>query len=500
MAAIITDKIKLQLAQSIFDEFNTANLGDSNNYYYIGIGRSQEWQAEAQTDVVPNTTAADNHDREERLFRYNLQSVKAAENLSFVIPGGPDYDWSANKEYYQYSDAIAGQPQNTYYIRTDENKVYVCIRKGKNSDGTAKTSTAKPDHTNTSLVPETDGYVWKYLYTITTTAANNFLTTNFMPVEFVDSAESTDPRFSQLSVQNAAVPGQIIGYRVVTPGGPYSGTVHSSGIKVGPALTIVGNGTNAKAYAILNPINNSIAAVEVGDSPDAAAISFASDQGAGYNYANVSVSSATLQVGGSNAVIAPVFGPRDGMGADARRDLRSTSLMFNIKPVGGVDVNNDPTWPVDQDYRQIGLIKNIRTDSANGTLFTAEAGTALNKMRANLAFGDGDYLQASGEYQLEFDDDPIIYGTDSNAAGYMVWNDDSATIWYHQTEETGFTQFADGEAITIPGKFAGSMTIDSANIAPDVDRYSGEVLFVSNQSATARDPQQTEDIKVVVRL
>ena len=82
----------------------------------------------------------------------------------------------------------------------------------------------------------------------------------------------------------------------------------------------------------------------------------------------------------------------------------------------------------------------------------------------------------------------------------MVWNDDSATIWYHQTEETGFTQFADGEAITIPGKFAGSMTIDSANIAPDVDRYSGEVLFVSNQSATARDPQQTEDIKVVVRL
>lgn len=500
MAAIITDKIKYQLAQTIFDEFNTANIGDSNNYYYIGIGRSQQWQAADETDVVPETTAADNHEREERLFRYNLQSVKAAESLSFVVPGGPDYDWSANKEYYQYSDAVAGQPQNTYYVRTDENKVYICLRKGKNSDGTPKTSTVKPDHTNTSLAPETDGYVWKYMYTITTTAANNFLTTNFMPVEFVDSAESTDPRFSQLSVQNAAVHGQIIGYRVINPGGPYTGTIHSSGIKVGPALTIVGNGTGAKAFAILNPINNSIAAVEIGEDPDAAASTYIADQGSGYDYANVSVSSATLQVGGTTAVIAPVFGPRGGLGADARADLRSTSLMFNIKPVGGVEVNNEPTWPVDQDYRQIGLIKNIRADSANGPLFTATAGTALKRMRANLAFGDGDYLQASGEYQLEFDDDPIIYGTDSDARGYMVWNDDSATIWYHQTEETGFTQFVDGEAITIPGKFAGNMAIDSANIAPDVDRFSGEVLFISNQSATARDPQQTEDIKVVIRL
>jgi hypothetical protein len=337
------------------------------------------------------------------------------------------------------------------------------------------------------------------MYTITTAAANNFLTTNFMPVEFVDSAELTDPRFSQLSVQNAAVPGQIIGYRVITPGGPYTGTVHSSGQKVGPALTVVGNGVNAKAYAILNPINNSIAAVEVGDSPDAGAISFVADQGSGYDYANINVSATNLQAGGTDAVIAPVFGPIAGTGADARKDLRSTSLMFNIKPVGGVNVNNSPTWPVDQDYRQIGLIKNIK-DSANGTLFTAEAGTALKKMRANLAFGDGDYLQASGEYQLEFDDDPIIFGTDSNAQGYMAWNDDSATIWYHQTEETGFTAFVDGEAVTVPGKISGSLTIDSANIAPDVDRFSGEVLFVSNQSATARDPQQTEDIKVVVRL
>jgi hypothetical protein len=500
MAAIITDKIKQQLAQTIFDEFNTANIGDSNNYYYIGVGRSQQWQAEAETDVVPETTAADNHDREERLFRYNLQSIKAAENLSFVVPGGPDYDWSANKEYYQYSDAVSGQPQNTYYVRTDENKVYICLRKGKNSDGTPKTSTVKPDHTNTALIPETDGYVWKYMYTITTAAANNFLTTNFMPVEFVDSAEITDPRFSQLSVQNASIPGQIIGYRVITPGGPYTGTAHISGQKVGPQLTIIGNGSNAKAYAILNPINNSIAAVEIGDSPNAGLTSYTADQGSNYDYANILVSGSTLEVGGSAAVIAPVFGAINGIGADARKDLRSTSLMFNIKPVGGVNVNNEPTWPVDQDYRQIGLIRNPRVDSADGTLFTAEAGTALKKMRANLTFGDGDYLQASGEYQLEFDDDPIIYGTDSNAAGYMVWNDDSATIWYHQTEETGFTQFVDGEAVTIPGKFAGSMTIDSANIAPDIDRYSGDVLFVSNQSATTRDPQQTEDIKVVVRL
>ena len=102
MTAIITDKIKKQFAQQILDEFVGASAGDSDNYYYIAVGRSQQWQPETNADnaIIPTAT-----EREERKFRYDMQSVKSAEAASFVIPL---YDWSANTTYQAYNDNVEG--------------------------------------------------------------------------------------------------------------------------------------------------------------------------------------------------------------------------------------------------------------------------------------------------------------------------------------------------------------------------------------------------------
>ena len=68
MVAIITDTIKRNFLQQVFDEAQGTKIGDSDNYYYIAIGRSQQWDPVASTDVAttPGVT-----EREERLFRYN---------------------------------------------------------------------------------------------------------------------------------------------------------------------------------------------------------------------------------------------------------------------------------------------------------------------------------------------------------------------------------------------------------------------------------------------
>jgi len=98
---------------------------------------------------------------------------------------------------------------------------------------------------------------------------------------------------------------------------------------------------------------------------------------------------------------------------------------------------------------------------------------------------------------LSWADDVTISG-DSNAQGYIDFFDDSATIWYHQNEDTGFTPFRHGETVTISGK-TGSFTIQNL-YQPDIDVFSGELLFLNNRAKVSRDAEQTEDIKVVIKL
>ena len=473
MAAIISDKIKRLFLTQIFDEATGTKIGDSDNYYYMAIGRSQTWDPSGTTDLAISPL---NDEREEREFRYNVQSVKAVEAFSFVVNVKP---WTANAQYAQYNDNVVGQPATSYYVRTVDNNVYVCIRTGKDAQGNIQLSTIKPDHTDTSLPVETDGYIWKYMYTISTADTNAFVTSNYMPVKFVDSAIATDPYFGQFTIQNAAVPGQIIGYRVINGGENYDSS---------DTITIVGNGTGAKARLLVSA--GTITVVELGDSANVGQPGFesiTSVMGSGYDYANVRVTSAT---GNDSADIVPVFAHKNGLGADAREDLRATALMFNIKPEGSVDVDDNETWATGgQDYRQVALWRNP-LDSA-GEKFTATAGLAMNRLT----------ITSSIPAEYSFDVNIRMRG-DSNAEAWIDYVD-SDEIWYHQDEYTGFTAFRVGEPINIgedPAAPDYSRVVDNHVVEPDVDRYSGDIFFVSNDAAQPRTTASTDDIKLVIQL
>lgn len=464
MTAIITDKIKRTFLSQLFDEATGTKLGDSNNNYYIAVGRSQQWDPVANTDVAPTPNVTD---RETRLFRYNLQSVKAIEAFSHVVP---IKDWTTNTQYAQYNDNSTGHPSTSYYVKTAENNVYVCLRVGKDSLGNNQVSTVKPDHTNTSLPIEADGYIWKFMYSISTADTNFFTTSNFMPVKKVDSASATDPGFAQFTIQNAAVSGQILGYRVTNGGSGYDSATTT--------LTVVGDGNGAKAYAVVG--SGVITAVEVGESSGTTDIS--SFLGSGYKQANVRITSP----GGTNATVVPVFAhDSNGLGANPINDLRASAMMFHIKPEGNVSGN----WIVDNDYRQIALWKNPLVDSASRNKFQGTAGNCLKKIRVTSPISSS----------FAFANDVEITG-DSNAKAWVDFIQDS-TIWYHQDEASGFTPFRSGETITVEG-LGSTRTIATGqhNIRPDVDRYSGEIFFINNASAQTRTTASTDDIKLVVQL
>ena len=241
----MTATITSPLRKFILDEIKGRK--DSNgDKFYAAIGRSQEWNA---TDVSPTP---DGSYHEERDFRNNMQSVKLVTDASFVIPR---YNWSSGTFYDAYDDQSTGN-SSAYYVINSNQQVYMVLRKSISNTGVAVASTIEPTGNTTGTPFKTsDGYVWKMVYSISSASANKFQSANFIPVELVkgqndsadisvgDSGSYSADQLAQAVIQKNAVDGQIVGYAIDNPGSGYSSA---------PTLSVTGNGTNAKAVAVIS--------------------------------------------------------------------------------------------------------------------------------------------------------------------------------------------------------------------------------------------------------
>ena len=343
MTAILTDNIRKNLAKLFIDQVQSTT--DSNEYY-VGVGKSTQWNV-SDTTITPVRTL-----REERLARANLQSLKKVASSSFVVPR---YNWSSGTIYTGFNDATVGIPSNAYYVLTENNEVYICLQQGKSATGAANTSTVVPSYSvagvSVSQAFETaDGYRWKFLYSVSAALANSFLSAGFAPVSFQTDSSGALSGISrdQALVQEAAVGGQILGGTVISGGSGYTSA---------PTVTVVGNGTGAAATATIS--GGVVVKVEMNNE--------SAGLGSGYDYANFTLSGG----GGTGASVRPIITSIDGIGKDARNDLKSSSIMMNVKPDG----SESGDWVLGNDFRQIVVLKNP-TDSA-GTLFTDNTGRAL---------------------------------------------------------------------------------------------------------------------------
>jgi hypothetical protein len=450
MTAILKNSLKTQLLDGLL-----ADVDSSGGNYYIGIGRSQEWPNN-DTPFDPSNCIAC-----ERDFRLNIQSIKVAEDVSYVIPR---YNWTSGTIYSAWDDAQAGYPTNSYYVLNDENGVYICLQQGKNANGIAVTSTIKPTGISTAPAKYADGYVWKYLYTVGAVESTKFLSANYMPVRFLDydsageAANSTEE--DQFDVQTAAVPGQILGV-VITSGG--------TGYTSAPTVTFEGDGSGASATATI--ASGTVTKVEM-DSDGSGGFEY----GSGYKFAAVTFSD---PASGTTATGRVILGPKEGIGANPTVDLKSTSVMFNTKP-NGIE-NGD--FIVGNDFRQIGLIRNIQTST--GSTFTGNTGLLLDKI-----------VLSSTSDAAEFTLDQIITGDQSDSQAIVDYID-SDTIYYHQNTSTGFGSFDSDTTISASG--VTSKTISSLD-SSGFDKFSGNIFYIENRAAIERSAEQTEDIKIIVRL
>ena len=451
MPAIVTDALRRQIAQDFFDQFT-----NDTRKYYIGVGRSEQWDS---SDTVPTPT---NTPTTVEAFRNSLQSVKKVEATSLVVPRN---NWSSGRIYSQYDDQQGGYPTQPYYIMNESRQVYVCLETGRDNTGAAVPSTEQPTHANLDSRREADGYVWKFLFTISAERANNFLSANFMPtlLQSTTDSNSTGIQLKQKAVQDAATAGEILSV-IITDGG--------AGYTSVPTATLTDpSGANASFNITIDSATGQVVRIRMDGSTNGDVA------GHGSGYTNPSI---TFNGGGAtkNAQARAVLGPDSGIGRDPREDLKSASVMFHAELRG-----TDSDFIVDQDFRQVGLIRDIKKN--DNTIFGETTGNALFSMKLSSII-------------TEFTADKIIEGQTTLARAYID-EVDSNILYYHQTAETGFVAFQNGELIEETNG-GGEGVIDSAAILPEVLPSTGEVLFIDNRSPVDRSTAQNEDIKVIIQF
>ena len=458
MAAIVTNKFKNQLLDTLYDE-----VVNATNRYYIAIGRSEAWDS-AETVPTPINSL-----REVRNFKLSAQSIKQVTDVSFVIPR---YNWVNGTIYSAWDDALSGIPSNANYVITEDNQVYMCLRQGKNALGIAVTSTEKPNGTGYAPFKMADGYIWKFMYSLSGATSSKFLSANFMPVAKIEDSSNapgiTATQREQALVQENATAGQILGVKITDQGNGYTSA---------PTVTIIGNGVNAAATATVS--GGRVINIELDSSTDSGMT-----MGSGYQYASITISGG----GGSGAEARAIISPEDGIGANSIVDLRSSSLMFNVKPAG---TENGDFIVANQDFRQIALMKRPR--KYNDSDYTNSTGRLLRYMTLTSV--------ASAE---SFTRDVVITGATSGAQA-IIDDIDSDRLYAHQTEITGFTEFNEGETISGGGQtgtlLSPGFDVDSDAFSDDdVERFKNDILYIENRAPVERTLTQTEDIKAVITL
>jgi hypothetical protein len=463
MAAIITSKFRIHNAQSFKEGFSEAAATNM----YLGIGRPQGWTNDNSPDTPVDTVA------DEYYYWDDMLAIKRIQT-SDVSHAVPRRDWTSGKYYdiyrHDYNGTTAGvnidsgsgtTPATLYdanfFVVTDEYNVYKCLD-NRSAANAVVASTVKPTGQSTSPITTADGYVWKFMYTISPADVIKFVSTDFIPVKTLGSNPgSTDAYYDQWLVEAAAADGSINNV-VVTSGG--------TGYTSAPDVTITGDGTGAEATATIDIGSGEVTAITI------------TVAGTGYTFASIGISGG----GGASATATAMITPKGGHGADPVEELGGYYVMMNSR-LEYDDGSGD--FPVDNDYRRIMLIR----DPYNyGTTTVSTASTLKATKELTFSSGTGTFTQ-----------DETITGGTSGAVG-RITTVSGSTIRYVmlRTDNTTGAAFETAETIT-GGSSSASATIATL-VNPEVEPDSGDVIYVENRRPINRASDQIEDIKIIVEM
>jgi hypothetical protein len=425
MASLVTSKFRVHNAQQFAEAFSET----SNTIMYLFIGKNTAFPNDNSPPTPVNSTA--NIEYTPWRDMYAAKRITTAD----VTHAIERYNWTSGTVYDQYDDQDTNLLEDDFYVMTEDYNVYKCL-----FNASATASTTKPTGVSTSPFTTADGYIWKYMYTVTTAKALKFLTNDYIPVQTLTSDGGED----QWDVQTAAVDGGIHVVKV-TAGG--------SGYATAPAVTITGDGTGATANSTIT--SNVVTSVTI------------TNAGTGYTRASVTFASGA-------AAATAIISPKGGHGSDAVEELGGKFIMLNVR----LDGTESNTFSTANEFRQVGI---VRDPYLYGTTTRAVASSFRQSFKYQLS-------SISGTFTV---DETITSG--SNTASLIEFTTPNlfTTLPVH-------LPFANTASVA-GGTSSATGTI-AAITTPGLQPYSGDIIYVENRVPISRADDQIEDVKLVVQF
>jgi hypothetical protein len=517
MSAIITDQLRILNASN----FVSVATSSSNSYYsFIGLPNATDYSSTWDTlPLDPKDSFNEENDYWDTMIA--LKKVSSGD-VNQVVKKNV---WTSGTTYDMYRHDISvsntSKPSNAtslysanYYVVNSDYKVYICLHNGvspENPEG--RPSLDEP--TFTDLEPKSagtsgDGYIWKYLYTIKPSEIVKFDSINYIPVPKAWETNTTDAAVRD----NASTSGQL---KIVT--------IKNRGVGLGTANTIYknvpikGNGSNAECTIV------------VGNDSKVESITI-SNGGSGYTFGSVDLEAGNFPSGITDPIFDVIIPPQGGHGADIYRELGAYNVLIYSR------IENDtenPDFITGNQIARVGLIENPTSWNSSSLL-------SLDKASAVYALK----LTGSGYNSATFPSDSQItqtIGTGVTAVGRVVsYNQTTGVLKYWQDRNLAgfntdgtqnstptygfqlqrFTASPTGtgdlnvvgqnNTLGIDTNFTGiTTTINSRtyNLGqeftsgvsnPEVEKYSGNVIYVDNRPSITRSSNQKEDIKVILQF
>ena len=534
MAAIVTDQFRILNANNFVD-----TVEDTTNSYYVFLGLSDPgsarygrsanlatWNATATMPVPEDSINDLNHTADTMVFGRKVTS----DNIRRLIK---KRQWTKGTRYNMYrhdysSTNKASGSQATrlydsdYYVINKDYNVYICVDNG--ASGISTTGQASQDEpTFTGLEPSRagesgDGYIWKYLFTVSPSDIVKFDSTDYIAVPNKwTTTDNTQIKAVRENGDSTVNNNQIKKVYIDNQGNGYADGLTQE-------VNIIGDGSGARV--VLDVINNKITKATV------------SSGGQGYSYGIVDLGRLNTNVnvgaGGTFAKLIPMIPPSRGHGFDVYKELGCDKVLIYAR---FDDSTKD--FPMDAKFAQIGIVKNP-TSIGSTAVFTQGQFSSLGAIkfvdtysgtsptvgevvqqtlpsgesaRGIVASWDKDtkvlkYYQDRSLYYNQSTNDQTDHAGISTQGKYNAFNNDttggatpancetsggfSAAI---QTGFSGITTNPTGNKLISLG-----MDFTSGLANSEINKGSGEIIYLDNRSLISINERQKEDVKIILEF
>ena len=520
MAILLRNLARQELARSFYRD-----ITNEYDMFYLFVGKTTTWTDEPEAEIPVDTEYYNGQTHRNMMLVKRIQSSDVVQMIRRI-------DWTEGTVYDQYSDDV-DLSELDYYVLTVDNRVYKCLDNNNGSPSLYKP--ANEDTSGAFILP--DGYIWKYMFTVEASDVLKFLTVDYIPVRKmagvgqpkydingnIDSVDIVDGGSGYTSSNpptlivhgdgtGAAVEvstisgGEITGVDIVSSGSGYSfayitavdnntgsgvefkvnygslptstaqesieaaavgGTLdrisvieHGENYAVGDVLvSVIGDGDGAEA----------IATVDAYGRIDSVSIT---NQGSGYTFADIEF--INVLGSGSGAVAKAVVSPYYGHGANAIKELQATSVCISV------NLTNDTSdYFLNNDYRQIGIIKNVKT--LDDVQYSDDTGTPC-------------YVITVDDTSLYNVDDEIHTETGGKFIVAQIVESSNSIYLIPNIPHISLSSTLSNQTTGVTGLSINSVTV------PDIVNVSGEILYIENRKNISRDLDQVEKIRTIINF